>query len=412
MTVEQLHPADDSWTAKPIDLIPDTPPLQPQLANTGLLYPGKRHVFSGPPESAKTLAAYCVLIQTARTGGTGILIDFEMGPTDTKARLRELGATIDELSRLMYVGPTEPANPARIQALIRIEPVLVVIDAALGAYQLEGLDDNKRSDVETINSLYITAFWVNGIATLLIDHVTKNTENRGRFVIGSERKLGSSDVHLGFETIQPVNRGSTGKYKITTHKDRGGALKRGHLADLHLESDPETHQITWRITDPTNATDKDGHFRPTGKMQAISMLLQAAHEPLSQNAICTEIGGDRNAVLAGIKALIREGFATQTAGKGNAKPVTHARPYRENDPACNPENPDSSMAVCEWFGSSMEYQQESSGMAVCPPIRGNTTQPLSTDHPKHTGWYDDDGRLTDTYLESIAPDPDDQELPW
>ncbi len=94
-------PASDSWTPISAGDIPDSEPIRPVLADTGLIYPGKRHVFSGPPESAKTLAAYCVLIQTARVGDTSLLVDFEMGPREAKQRLRELGATDQELGRIL-----------------------------------------------------------------------------------------------------------------------------------------------------------------------------------------------------------------------------------------------------------------------------------------------------------------------
>ena len=38
------------------------------LGGIGLVYPGKRHVFSGPPESAKTLAAYAIALAEVRAG--------------------------------------------------------------------------------------------------------------------------------------------------------------------------------------------------------------------------------------------------------------------------------------------------------------------------------------------------------
>ena len=49
-----------SWDAINLANIGERPPLTPSLGGVGLVYPGKRHVFSGPPESAKTLAAYVI----------------------------------------------------------------------------------------------------------------------------------------------------------------------------------------------------------------------------------------------------------------------------------------------------------------------------------------------------------------
>lgn len=425
---------NDSWTPLRLADAPDTPPIQPVLGGTGLLYPGKRHVFSGPPESAKTLAAYTMLILIARAGGTGILIDFEMGVHDAKTRLRELGARQDELERLLYVGPTEPATPARIATLIARNPQLVVVDAAVGAYQVEGLDDNKRGDVEKISRLYVTAFWQQGIATLLIDHVVKNAEARGRFVIGSERKLGSSDVHLGFDTLQPISRGTNGLYKITTHKDRGGALKRGHLADFHVESDPDTHQISWTYTTAQTDTAPGGYFRPTHLMEKVSQYLELQPEPVNRNTIYDALRGKKNFVLKAIDALVIEGFAVeQTDSTTRSKPVKSVRPYRQNDPESNPETdpmvPDGSREtgnhsiLCSSRTVPHNHAVVPDGSHMVPDqtpevVPGGLREyyVLPTGEPSNpttetVSWLDNNGTLDegdyDRYLASIEPDPEE-----
>ena len=328
------EPETDTWTPVDLNDLPEEPPVKPDLGQTRIVYPGKRHVFSGPPESAKTLAAYCILIQVVRLGGLGILIDFEMGGYDARQRLRELGATPGEISRILYLEPDEPATPARIAKLVTLQPVLVVIDAAVGAYQLEGLDDNKRGDVERLSRLYVGAFWRNAIATIMVDHVVKNSEERGRFVIGSERKLGGSDVHLGFEIGKPVQRGSKGLYKIITHKDRGGYLKRGHLADLHLDSDTDTHKITWRFTEAMVGTAAG---RLTNLMERVSRHLELQTESVTRNEIDRDVTGNRKHLFQAVDSLVNEGFATEISGTNNRRLVASVRNYREDDPACNPE---------------------------------------------------------------------------
>jgi len=92
-----------SWDPINLAKIEERPPLEPTLGGLGLVYPGKRHVFSGPPESAKTLAAYAIALEIIRSGGSVVLIDFEMGPFDARDRLLELGATEPDFERLHYV---------------------------------------------------------------------------------------------------------------------------------------------------------------------------------------------------------------------------------------------------------------------------------------------------------------------
>jgi len=141
-----------------------------------------------------------------------------------------MGATAEAFERILYVEPETPATKETIERLCSQSPTLVVVDAAAGAYDLQQLDENKRGDVERFARIYTRAFWTHGVATIVIDHVVKNAENRGKYAIGSERKIGGVDVHLGFEAIEaiePISRGGRGLYKITTHKNRGGWLRRG-----------------------------------------------------------------------------------------------------------------------------------------------------------------------------------------
>lgn len=76
-----------SW--EPIDLakLEPRPVSFPSIGGVNLIYPGKRHVFSGAPESAKTIAAYAIMLEEIRLGGNVLLIDFEMGPWDARERL-------------------------------------------------------------------------------------------------------------------------------------------------------------------------------------------------------------------------------------------------------------------------------------------------------------------------------------
>ncbi len=59
-----------SWEPLNLAHIEERPPVQPTLGGLGLVYPGKRHVFSGPQEAAKTLAAYAIALAVIRDSGT------------------------------------------------------------------------------------------------------------------------------------------------------------------------------------------------------------------------------------------------------------------------------------------------------------------------------------------------------
>src|SRR5262249_15604209 len=105
---------------------------------------------------------------------------------------------------LLYVQPWTTASDDELAAIADDHgPVLVIIDAAAGAYALQGLDDNKRIEVERFAIEVLEPFRQRDIATIVLDHVTKNADTRGQFAIGSERKVGGADVHLGFKAAAP-----------------------------------------------------------------------------------------------------------------------------------------------------------------------------------------------------------------
>ncbi len=399
--VTETEPERDSWVPLNLNDLPETPPVKPDLGGTNLVYPGKRHVFSGPPESAKTLAAYCILIQIARGGGNGILIDFEMGGYDARKRLTELGATRGEIDRILYIEPEVPANVARIRPLIELNPQLVVIDAGAGVYALEGLDDNKRGDVEKVASIYIKSFWRAMISTILIDHVVKDNEARGRFVIGSERKLGGADVHLGFETMKEISRGTAGKYKITTHKDRGGYLKRGYLADLNLDSDPQTHNIAWSFTEPVIVTDDHGEMRPSIKMEQISNKLTGLTERLTVNEVKDLIGGNRKMAGRAINLMVNEGYLDAEDGPRGSKHLLLTRPYSaDSDPLMGDDSDPLVPPVPVWFSSGSGTGEEVTGSLGPPPYGGSQSRTAVTgdsesakNDDRFPGWLNDDGGL-------------------
>jgi GNAT superfamily N-acetyltransferase len=320
-----------SWQPLNLAHLTERPPVRPDLGGLGLLYRGKRHVFSGPQEAVKTLTAYAIALEVIRQGELVVLIDLEMGQWDARDRFRELGATADDFERLLYLEPDTPATAEIVLELLEHKPALVIVDAAAGAYDLQGLDDNKRADVERFARIFVRSFWLQGVATLLLDHVVKNAEARGRYAIGSERKVGGADVHLGFEVVTPLTRGGLGLYKIATHKDRPGWLPRPRAGELELRSDPDTHAISWTFRPP--ADEGADAFRPTVLMERVSSYLEQQTEPVSRKAVEADVTGKRAFLRLAVDRLVAEGFAVESSGDHGARLVRSVRPFRADDVA-------------------------------------------------------------------------------
>jgi hypothetical protein len=313
-----------SWVPINWAALEERPPVEPTIG--GLLYPARRHVFSGPPESAKTWAAFALAIEEIRAGGIVAHVDFEMFAWETRERLRLMGVSDDELERVLHVEPETAATPDVIAELVEYHrPTVAIIDAAAGAYALQGLDDNKRLDVELFAATMIEPFRVRNVTTILLDHVTKNQDNRGAFSIGSERKIGSADVHLGFDPIVPFGRGRHGLIKVTTHKDRFGYLPRPRAAELEIRSDPETHAVTWQFNAPADQ-DTDG-FRPTKLMERVARFLEHHVEPASRRQIEDGVTGKRDYIRQAIDALVADGYATEHEGSRGSRLYQLTKPY-------------------------------------------------------------------------------------
>jgi hypothetical protein len=298
-----------SWQR--IDLSADeyAQPTEPPVT-LGLFYRGKRHALSGPPEAAKTLVALVAGLEHKRAGhGEFGIVDFEMGEHATRLLLSELGATDEEIAAVYYAVADGPPGADDVAALVAAGVTFMVIDSAAGAYDASALDDNKRQDAERFARTWIEPLWKNGIATVLIDHVVKDTESRGKFAIGSERKLGTVDVHLGLEAITPLSRGTTGLFRITTHKDRPGHLPRPRAADLELASDPETHAISWTFRPAAEQAAESGDaWRPTVLMdRVLEYVDRHDYEPTSRTALTGAIKGNKQYLFQAIDFLILDG---------------------------------------------------------------------------------------------------------
>lgn len=299
----------------------------------GLVYRGKRHAVTGPPEALKTVLAIILGLEHMRAGhGAFALLDFEMGEHATRLLLDDLGATPAEIAAVYYVSPDGPPTPDDLDALRAANVGLVVIDAAAGAFDVSALDDNKRQDAERFGRVWIDPLWQCGITTVLIDHVVKNVESRGRFAIGSERKLGAVDVALGLEAVTQLRRGGNGVVRVIAHKDRPGHLHRPRAGELHLTSDPDTHRITWTFKAATadDPGPTDGGFRPTILMDRILEYLAGQVEPVSRKTVTDRVTGKREYLLQGIDILVAEGRVREEHGAHGAKlltlPVLFPRP--------------------------------------------------------------------------------------
>jgi hypothetical protein len=66
-------------------------------------------------------------------------------------------------------------------------------------------------------------------------------------------------------------------------------------------------------------------------MECVSEYLASQDEPVSRASIERSVSGKAEYVRQAIGALVEEGYARETEGKGGAKPIEFVRFYREAD---------------------------------------------------------------------------------
>ena len=208
-------------------------------------------------------------------------------------------------------------------------PTLVVIDALTGALTLHGLDPNSGREVELFSREVIDPLRAHGAAVVMLDHLVKDPERRGRFSIGSERKLAAVDVHLGLELLEPLSRGGTGRAILKTHKDRPGHLPRPDTGVLEVISHAATGAVTGKLHAPGTPTEKKP-FRPTRLMEKASRFLEAQAAPVSSSKVLNAIGGNADAARLAIDLLITEHYVGEQPGARNARNLTNLAPFRES----------------------------------------------------------------------------------
>lgn len=337
-----------TWAPVPLsDLLDGDPgdgPLPTLLHRTDglpLLYPGRVHALVGESESGKTWLALLAVVQVLAAGDVAAFVDFEDDEHGITARLRALGATVDQLRRqLIYVHPDEPLEGRAtidLEAILALRPALAVIDGVNEALSLHGLSSKDDVDVAAFQRLLPRRFAAAGAAVVLVDHVVKAADQRGRWATGSQHKLAGLDgAQYVVEPIQTWAAGKGGRSHIRVAKDRPGQVRR-HLADRGTVGDLVAH--TWPderldLTIEPGAAPRlaaDGQHRPTTLMEKISRYL-AAHtgEDFSTNQVRKAVRGDDTAKDRALDVLVLEDYVTRTT-VGRAKYHRHARLFTEEN---------------------------------------------------------------------------------
>jgi hypothetical protein len=207
----------------------------------GLIYTGRVHSIYGESESGKSWIAQIATAEMLKDDKKVIYIDFESDAIDIVNRLKSLGVSrANLLQYFTYIRPDGPrdSDDPYWQAILEPKSAeLVIIDGVTESLTMWG-GETKDNDAITrwMRIFPRTVATASGAAVVLIDHITKNAETRGRFAIGGQAKLATIDgaAYL-VEPLEALAPGRTGSLTMRVTKDRPGFIRK--IAGMWRKSD-------------------------------------------------------------------------------------------------------------------------------------------------------------------------------
>jgi AAA domain-containing protein len=196
-----------------------------------LLYAGRIHHVAAESESGKSLAFQVAALEVLAAGGRVLWLDFDDSELSVIGRLVQMGGDLLAVEeRFDYRRPDAKPDkgPAAryFDALVDGGYDLVIFDGVTAAMNVWSLSGRVEDEYEKWVTGAPRRFARGGAAVVLIDHVVKSTDNRGRFAIGSQQKMNAVDgAHFTFDLHEPFRRGSRGHATIRVGKDRPGFIR-------------------------------------------------------------------------------------------------------------------------------------------------------------------------------------------
>lgn len=350
---------EDTWA--PVDLTAlldgDYEPVKPdrmmRTDGNGLIYSGMLHSFHGESESGKSLVLLWEAAITMNNGEDVLWIDFDSDAAENVGRLLAFGvekAIIKD--HFHYVRPEMgPKGSDGFRGMFGKTYGLAVIDGVTDAVMLltgEGTSkgDPNQSFTYFSRRLPKRLAKMTGAAVVMIDHVTKDTQNRGRFAIGAQAKMSQlSGAAYLVEITEVFGRGMRGEIKLSVGKDRPGGVRphagesqKGQLQEVARVTVDDTGTHTILRINPQGQSDIDpfeGRTENVDDMRRVSTALIDRPNGLGIRQIMDVLKergqGMRHAnVKAALEALEAGGYVTcKEIVNGKPSPYTLIQPYGE-----------------------------------------------------------------------------------
>lgn len=317
------------------NLEPETTTILTRRDGMALLYPGRLHSFSAEPEAGKSWIALAACVEVITAGGAAIYVDWEDTPTGIISRCLALGTpAADLVERFAYVRPLGTWGPAEVIHMATLcstyYPDLVVLDGVAEALQRDGLAENEAADWVSWVERVARPIARTGATVVMLDHVTKTPDGRGRYARGTGAKLASIDgAAYELHVTRPFSRNEAGAFEVLLNKDRLGFIRGDSrkVAVATLTPHAGGARVEFELYSP-DAAPAVG-FRPTEAMEHLSEVLETGDLDLKAAAAQMPTRVRKPTVTQALAALVREGYVEERHIGG--KRVLHSvRPFRRH----------------------------------------------------------------------------------
>lgn len=336
--------------------VPEVAELLPRADGVGLLYRGRVHSIHYESEGGKSLLIQAEATRQLNAGEKVLYLDFESDAGSVVHRLLDLGADPAAIAaRFDYRRPeVAPAmgspEAAAWEELLHTGYALAVLDGVTEA--LDTLAPKSNGDPNERIAGWIKRYpkrlaQATGAAVVMIDHVPKSTDNRGRFAIGGQHKLAAIDgAAYTLDVREQPRRGHVGTVHLLIAKDRPGAIRphcgpvrpdRTQLAAVvTIDGTGDGIAVTFDPPDHSETIAGRDQFRPTVLMERISTWMAEHPGDHSRTAVLDACTGKKNYLRTALDALADEGYVTvseQHHGTLTHRYYTHARRFTEAEDA-------------------------------------------------------------------------------
>lgn len=261
----EISPTEPLASWAPIDLGPyldgthvaPTATLLQRSDGLGLLYPRMTHSLHGESESGKSWVALWELSRLIKAEMACAMVDFESDAAVVVSRLLLLGTPAGLIAKwFAYRRPERsPAGDeqelAAWNALMATAYALVVLDGVTDAMGLFGKASKDNDDAAAFAKLLPRQIADRtGAAVLMIDHVTKDKDSRGRFALGGQAKMASlTGAAFTVDVVSPLGEGLRGELELRVAKDRHGRI-RGQAGPMRSDRTQAVARFVFDSTSP------------------------------------------------------------------------------------------------------------------------------------------------------------------